>query len=98
MYKSRINTTQILRDAIDDSSDKPKSFIVLSGVGIYPPSITEKYDENYSVKEFDFLSKLCIDWESAAKLKKENECRVVSIILIFNINLEICYVVKTIIF
>ncbi|XP_077292774.1 epimerase family protein SDR39U1 [Arctopsyche grandis] len=79
VYKSRVDTTKLLSKAISKSSSPPNAFIVISGVGIYPPSDTAKYDENSKVAGFDFLSKLCHDWESATHLDDNKSCRVVSI-------------------
>lgn len=78
MYESRIKTTCTLAKAIDKAVDKPCTFIVMSGVGIYPPSATMDYDEYSPAYEYDFLSKLVHHWEGAAELKNPGCCRTVS--------------------
>lgn len=68
VWASRVNTTRSLADAIIKAPFKPKVFISISGVGIYEPSQTTEYNEGSHGESFDFLSKLCQEWESAAKL------------------------------
>nr|CAH7713263.1 unnamed protein product [Callosobruchus chinensis] len=78
VYNSRVNTTAALAKAIDDASVKPSVFVTISGVGAYKPDPKKEYTEESPCGNFDFFSKLCKDWESAAKLSKE-KCRVVTI-------------------
>lgn len=78
VYESRVKTTCTLAKAIDEAVDKPCTFIVMSGVGIYPPSATMDYDEYTPAYEYDFLSKLVHHWEDAAVLKNPGCCRTVS--------------------
>lgn len=47
--------------------------------GIYKPSDTKEYNEITPVQSFDFLSRLCHDWEAAAKLPTETGARVVTV-------------------
>lgn len=68
IWNSRVNTTTALANAICNSTLKPKVFVTISGVGIYPPSDDNEYTEDSRVEEYDFLSKLCHEWEKAAKL------------------------------
>ncbi|CAB3383752.1 Hypothetical predicted protein [Cloeon dipterum] len=79
VYSSRINTTQWLAEAIDKASAKPEVFITVSGVGYYKPSETEVYNEHSPGGDFDYLSKLCTDWEAAAKLGHSADVRQVTI-------------------
>ncbi|KAL3284684.1 hypothetical protein HHI36_018833 [Cryptolaemus montrouzieri] len=78
VYNSRINTNKILSNAIMNATKKPKVFITISGVGIYEPDSKKEYNEYSEVKGYDFLSKMCLDWEKAAFLE-ENPCRHVNI-------------------
>ncbi|KAK9701601.1 NAD dependent epimerase/dehydratase family [Popillia japonica] len=68
VWNSRIQTTCALAKAITDAKDKPAVFITISGVGIYKPDNHIVYSENVAVSQFDFFSKLCFEWENAAKL------------------------------
>lgn len=68
VWSSRVNTTQSLAQAIIRAPVKPKVFISISGVGIYQPSQTAEYNEESQGESFDFLSRLCHEWENAAKL------------------------------
>lgn len=68
VWASRVNTTQSLVQAIIRAPVKPKVFISISGVGIYQPSQTAEYSEDSQGESFDFLSRLCHEWENAAKL------------------------------
>ncbi|XP_045464568.1 epimerase family protein SDR39U1 [Harmonia axyridis] len=78
VYNSRINTNKALANAIMDADHKPKVFVTISGVGIYKPDIKREYNEYSDVEGYDFLSKMCLDWEKAARLE-ENACRQVNI-------------------
>lgn len=75
VWNSRVNTTSSLAKAILNAQNTPKAFVILSGVGIYQPSQTAEYDESSRSLEFDFFSKLCIEWEKSAKLPKTVPCR-----------------------
>lgn len=50
-------------------------------MGAYKPDKTTQYTESSKVTNFDFFSKLVLEWEKAACLnsKAESQCRVVSI-------------------
>lgn len=76
MYASRINTTQMIVDAIEkmEEQNRPKLLISTSAVGIYDnKGIYTEEDRAYSD---DFLGRLAYDWEKTA-LKAEEFCRVV---------------------
>ncbi|KAK7478395.1 hypothetical protein BaRGS_00030399 [Batillaria attramentaria] len=66
--ESRIECNKILVDAICQAKVPPKVFISVSSVAIYRPDCFIEYDEDTQVPAFDFISKLCHDWEAAAKL------------------------------
>ncbi|XP_031345027.1 epimerase family protein SDR39U1 isoform X3 [Photinus pyralis] len=68
VWNSRVRTTAALSKAIVDATDKPKSFVAISGVGIYEPGTSKEYVEDDVTSEFDYFSKLGIEWEKAAKL------------------------------
>lgn len=73
VYKSRVETSQALRDAIVncDPGQRPKVFVTVTGVGFYPPSQQTIYDESSPGGEHDFLARLVVDWESAGRIPKE---------------------------
>ncbi|VEN59572.1 unnamed protein product [Callosobruchus maculatus] len=81
VYNSRVYTTSTLAKAINDASVKPSVFVTISGVGAYKPDPKKEYTEESPCGDFDFFSKLCKDWESAAKLSLESKekCRLVTI-------------------
>jgi hypothetical protein len=66
LRSSRIEATQSLVEAIGKSKVKPKTLISASAVGYYGPHGDERLNED-SKSGDDFLSRLCVDWESAAK-------------------------------
>jgi NAD dependent epimerase/dehydratase family enzyme len=61
-----VYTTKSLAKAINQSQDKPKVFVVLTGVGAYQPSDNNKYDESSPTTGIDFFSRLTVEWEKAA--------------------------------
>lgn len=72
---SRINTTNYLANLILQSNNKNLVFISSSGIGYYG----DRQDSVLTESSFpgdDFLAKVCIDWENAAK-KAESKCRLV---------------------
>lgn len=81
VFNSRINTTAALAKAISNATVKPKAFVSMSGVGIYPPDPSAEYTECSPVQQFDFFSKLTTEWEKAANLEPQakNDCRVITI-------------------
>lgn len=79
VWNSRINTTKILANAINSATEKPNVFVLMTGVGIYQPNTDTQYTEEHCIEEFDFLSKLCVNWEKAACLEKDSSCRQVTI-------------------
>lgn len=75
VWNSRVKTNLALAQAINNAAVKPSVFVTISGVGIYPPDTETEYSEESPGKEVDFLSKLCIEWEKAAKLPEGAGCR-----------------------
>lgn len=65
---SRIDTNKKFVSYISEMKTPPKVFATISGVACYEPSPTAVYTEDSPIHEFDFMSKLVIDWEAAAKL------------------------------
>ncbi|XP_073527261.1 epimerase family protein SDR39U1 isoform X1 [Phyllobates terribilis] len=66
---SRIETTRIITRAISKSPNPPHTWVVVTGVGYYPPSNTQRYSEDSPGGNADFLSRLVRDWEGAAELR-----------------------------
>lgn len=79
VWNSRINTTTAIVNAITKANVKPKCFINISGVSLYPPSNNKTYTEEDQGEDFDYMSKLCLAWEKAATMPENIECRVVKI-------------------
>ncbi|CAB3259875.1 unnamed protein product [Arctia plantaginis] len=77
VHNSRVYTTKQLTAAINKSVDKPKVFVLVTGVGAYEPSETEVYDENSPTTGRDFFSRLTVEWEKAANV--DEPCRLVII-------------------
>lgn len=69
LYKSRIQTTTSLVEAMKSCENGPKRFISTSAVGIYPNDIDS--DEYQSELSQSFLAQICKDWEKEA-LKAES--------------------------
>ncbi|XP_067869859.1 epimerase family protein SDR39U1 [Heterodontus francisci] len=71
VVSSRVHTTQTLATAITEAKKPPRIWVLLTGVGYYRPSLTTEYDENSAGGDFDFMSRLVRDWESAAQLAED---------------------------
>lgn len=79
VWNSRVNTTAALAKAITATKKRPNVFITISGVGIYRPCGDMEYTEDSRNEEYDFLSKLCHEWEAAAKIPVDANVRQVTI-------------------
>ncbi|XP_018370928.1 PREDICTED: epimerase family protein SDR39U1 [Trachymyrmex cornetzi] len=73
---SRVKTTKALANSIQNT--KATVFITISGVAYYKPNDTV-YTEESKCESYDFLSRLCHDWEEAAKLPEDSNIRQVTI-------------------
>ena len=65
---SRVGTNNLLRDAIISAETKPEFWGQISGVGYYPPSATNSYDEDSAPDACDYWNKFTHDWELAGEL------------------------------
>nr|DBA22668.1 TPA: hypothetical protein GDO54_013681 [Pyxicephalus adspersus] len=65
---SRVETTRTLSEAIARAENPPRSWVLVTGVGYYPPSQTQQYTEDSPGGDADFLSRLVRDWENVAQL------------------------------
>lgn len=77
VWTSRVNTAATFVNAITNAKTKPDVFINISGVSAYPPSKDTIYTEDDKIEEFDFMSKLCVNWEQAAELSSTEKVRLV---------------------
>lgn len=77
MWTSRVNTAAAFVRAITSAKSKPDVFINVSGVSAYRPSNTKIYTEDDKGEEYDFMSKLCLNWEQAAELPSSENVRLV---------------------
>ncbi|XP_028284196.1 epimerase family protein SDR39U1 [Parambassis ranga] len=68
LFSSRIDTTKALSQAIAASVSPPHSWVLVSGVACYKPSLTAQYAEDSEWTPFDLLSKLVKEWEASALL------------------------------
>uniref|UniRef100_A0A8C4ZGE5 Short chain dehydrogenase/reductase family 39U, member 1 n=1 Tax=Gadus morhua TaxID=8049 RepID=A0A8C4ZGE5_GADMO len=68
VFSSRIDTTRTLAHAIAASPNPPRSWVLITGVACYKPSLTAEYIEDSEWTPFDLLSRLVKEWEAAALL------------------------------
>ncbi|XP_050099405.1 epimerase family protein SDR39U1 [Anopheles aquasalis] len=78
VWNSRINTTAACARAIERATIKPSVFVNISGVSHYAPG-AQKHTEASPVSQYDFMSRLCTEWERAATLSDNSICRIVRI-------------------
>lgn len=79
VYNSRINTSLSMVRAITAAEKKPEVFINISGVSNYKPDLKKVYTEDDPSIDYDFMSKLCIEWEKAATISNDVGVRNVKI-------------------
>lgn len=69
----------MLAKVISDADEKPDVFVNIVGVSHYQPNAAKIYDENHPGDDYDFMSKLCVEWEKAAQLREGTPTRLVQI-------------------
>lgn len=72
LFSSRVNTTRILAQAIAASPAPPQSWVLVTGIACYKPSLQTHYTEESKWTPFDFLSGLVKEWEGAGQLPEES--------------------------
>lgn len=60
---SRIKTTKLLANNLPEAT---KKFVNASAIGFYKPDLSKTYTEDSPYEDYDFLTRLCRDWEAAA--------------------------------
>lgn len=83
---SRTETTQEIIRIMNALVNKPKVFINASAVGIYEPSTSQIYSEQFPTKGHDFLSNVVMKWESEAN--KANKLDIRTCLMRFGVILE----------
>lgn len=78
VWNSRINSSKAIVKAIQGAAIKPDVFVNVSGVSLYKPS-DKVYTEDDKGQDYDYMSKLCLEWEKAADLNSECGVRNVKI-------------------
>lgn len=69
----------MLSKIVAEAEQKPEVFVNIVGVSHYKPRDDPKpYDESHPGDNFDFMSKLCVEWEKAAQLPEGSKTRLVS--------------------
>jgi len=68
LWRSRVDTTKSLVDAISSAHKKPHVFVSSSAVGYYAASESAEYTEDSDGGDAGVLGELCRDWEAAAQL------------------------------
>ncbi|XP_026170364.1 epimerase family protein SDR39U1 isoform X2 [Mastacembelus armatus] len=81
LFSSRIDTTKTLAQAIAASSSPPHSWVLVSGVACYKPSLTAEYTEDHEWTPFDLFSNLVKEWEASALLP-ENVAKITKQVVI----------------
>lgn len=63
---SRINSLNVLQNALSEIEHEVKHLVSASAIGVYPSSLTKLYDEDESDLSQDFLGDVTQKWEAAA--------------------------------
>jgi uncharacterized protein (TIGR01777 family) len=77
--ESRVRSTEVLVEAMERASTRPRVFVCASGVGYYGGRAEDHppLDESAPPGE-DFLARVCVDWEARARGAEPLGVRVVS--------------------
>ena len=76
---SRLQSLSVLKHALSKQSHQVKHLISASGIGAYPDSLTNYYDESYPATSQTFLGKVVREWEEAANSFNELGIKVAKI-------------------
>ena len=63
VLESRINTVQLLHRLLSENSHQVKQLVAASALGIYPSSLTKRYDESAEEISTSFLGEVVGAWE-----------------------------------
>ncbi len=78
IHDSRVDSTRLLVEAIAANEKRPRVFVCASGINIYGARPgDEEVDEQGSTGD-DFLARVAVDWEEAARGAEALDVRVVS--------------------
>jgi uncharacterized protein (TIGR01777 family) len=75
--ESRLSSTSLLADAIARTADPPSVFLSASAIGVYGQDRGEELLTEQASTGEDFLARVTIDWESAARVAESPRTRVV---------------------
>ncbi len=78
IYKSRVDSTRLLCDALTRLERPPGVWVCASAIGYYGSRDDQELDED-SAPGSGFLVKVCQDWEAATKPAAEHGVRVVNL-------------------
>ena len=76
---SRVKTSELIFNKIQETGKKPKAFITASGIGYYGADTSEKIFSETDQPAADFIGQICQQWEEAADLFEESGIRTVKI-------------------
>ena len=76
---SRVKTSELIFNKIQETGKKPKAFITASGIGYYGANTSEKIFSETDQPAADFIGQICQQWEEAADLFEESGIRTVKI-------------------
>lgn len=77
IYESRIDSTQKIVQAINESNNPPEVLVSASGVGYYGDSGNRVLTEEEEPSD-EFLSRVCVAWEAASRQARQSGVRVVN--------------------
>ncbi|HEX6275408.1 MAG TPA: TIGR01777 family oxidoreductase [Polyangiaceae bacterium] len=78
IYDSRVKSGEALAVAIGRAAQRPRVFVTASGVDYYRGRLTDEPVDETEPPGESFLSKVCVDWEGAARAAESFGVRVVA--------------------
>jgi len=76
---SRVRTTGLIFNKVQETGKKPKAFVTSSGIGYYGSVTTEKIFSETDLPASDFIGQICQQWEQAADPFEKSGIRTVKI-------------------
>ncbi len=83
IHQSRVQSTRSLVEFANKKCPNLKSFVSTSAVGIYGEADDQMVDEEYTLS-YDFLGKVCQDWESEVKNLHTGKAAIIRVGIVFS--------------
>jgi hypothetical protein len=79
IINSRVLSTRLLYQTLSKSANQVKHFVCASGVSVYPDSLEQVYNEDFSTIDDSFLGNVVHKWESEVDILSKLNIKIVKV-------------------